>query len=57
MNNLDQFYTKPQVAKDCYKKFLKVAEDLGVDLSGYIFIEPSAGCGCFSQLLPKKDGY
>jgi len=54
MNNLDQFYTKPQVAKDCYEKFKKIAKDLGVDLSKYVFIEPSAGCGCFSQLLPKK---
>ena len=32
MNSLDQFYTKPQVAKDCYEKFIKVAEDLRVDL-------------------------
>lgn len=51
---LDQFYTKPEVAKYCYEKFKKVAKELGVDLSKYIFIEPSAGCGCFSQLLPKK---
>ena len=52
--NLDQFYTKPEVAKECFNKFKKVAEGLGVNLSEYIFIEPSAGCGCFSQLLPKK---
>lgn len=51
---LDQFYTKPETAKKCFEIFKKVAEELGVDLSKYIFIEPSAGCGCFSQLLPKK---
>ena len=52
--NLDQFYTKPNVAKECFDKFKKVATNLGVDLSKYTFIEPSAGCGCFSQLLPKN---
>ncbi len=52
--DLDQFYTKPDTAKYCFEKFEKIAKELGVDLSKYIFIEPSAGCGCFSQLLPKK---
>lgn len=52
--NLDQFYTKPEIAKECFDKFKTIAKDLGVDLSKYTFIEPSAGCGCFSQLLPKK---
>ncbi len=51
--NLDQFYTKPNVAKRCFDKFKTVAESLDIDLKKYIFIEPSAGCGCFSQLLPK----
>jgi len=50
----DQFYTKPEVAKYCYEKFLKTADDMAVDLNKYIFIEPSAGCGCFYQLLPKN---
>ena len=50
----DQFYTKPKVAENCYKIFQKVAQDIGVDLGDYTFIEPSAGCGCFFQLLPKN---
>jgi len=50
----DQFYTKPTVAEKCLNSFKKVAQDIGVDLKDYIFIEPSAGCGCFFQLLPKN---
>lgn len=50
----DQFYTKPQVAKYCYKIFQEVVSDLKINLDKYIFIEPSAGCGCFYQLLPKN---
>jgi len=50
----DQFYTKPKVAEYCFKKFQEVANDLEVNLSKYIFIEPAAGCGCFYQILPKN---
>lgn len=50
----DQFYTKPEVAEYCFEKFKKIAECLDIDLSRYIFIEPSAGCGYFYQLLPKS---
>ena len=50
----DQFYTKPKVAEDCYRKFRDVAQDLGINLENYTYIEPSAGCGCFYQILPKK---
>lgn len=50
----DQFYTKPQVAKHCFEKLQKVAANLGVDVDKYIFVEPSAGCGCFYQLLPRE---
>jgi hypothetical protein len=49
----DQFYTKPNVAEKCFATFQKVAKHLDVDLSKYTFIEPSAGCGCFYQILPK----
>ena len=50
----DQFYTKPNIAEYCLKKFQKVADDIGVNLGKYTFIEPSAGCGCFYQFLPKN---
>lgn len=50
----DQFYTKPTVAEYCYKTFQKISKDIGVNLNRSVFIEPSAGCGCFYQLLPKN---
>ena len=50
----DQFYTKPYVAEKCFSDFQKVAKQLGVNLDEYTFIEPSAGCGCFYQILPSK---
>ena len=49
----DQFYTRPHIAKHCVEVFYKVAAKLGIDLSEHIFIEPSAGCGWFADLLPK----
>jgi len=50
----DQFYTKPSISKYCYEIFQKVSKDIGVNLEKYVFIEPSAGCGSFFQLLPKN---
>lgn len=50
----DQFYTKESVAKECIRKFKAVAKDLGVNLRGFTFIEPSAGCGKFFGELPKN---
>lgn len=50
----DQFYTKPKIAEKCYKIFKRVTKDIGVNLNNYTFIEPSAGCGCFFQLLPRN---
>ena len=49
----DQFYTKPQVAQKCFGYFTEQAQKLGIDFNEYDFIEPSAGCGCFYDLLPK----
>ena len=49
----DQFYTKQEIAKYCYETFQKVAKILNVDLRRYHFIEPSAGCGYFYQVLPR----
>lgn len=50
----DQFYTKPNVAEYCFEKFQMVADNIGVNLDRYTFVEPSAGCGCFYQILPKN---
>lgn len=49
----DMFYTKPDIAIQCLKRLQSVACDLHIDLSQYRYIEPSAGCGCFYNLLPK----
>jgi len=49
-----QFYTKPHIARRCHARFVRVAEKLGVDLARYRFIEPSAGCGWFYDLLPPR---
>ena len=51
---LDQFYTKPQVAAQCWRTFQTLANRLGVDERRYWFVEPSAGCGCFYQNLPPR---
>ena len=54
----DQFYTKKEVARECFDNFKKVMVKLDIDLKDYHFIEPSAGCGCFYYLLQngKKTG-
>ncbi len=50
----DQYYTKPEVAEWCYDIFLGIAKKLEISLEDYCFIEPSAGCGCFYNLLPAR---
>ena len=50
---LDQFFTKKAVAAKCFRVFEREAKALGVDLAKYHHIEPSAGEGCFTDLLPK----
>lgn len=52
--DLDHFCTRPEVAKKCWDIFLKYLKKEKVNLSKYIFIEPSAGLGAFFNLLPKK---
>lgn len=45
---LDQFYTKPEVARHCFDKFVEViAPD-----KECAWIEPSAGAGAFFSLMP-----
>ena len=50
----DQFYTCPEVAEQCIKRFRAVATQLGVNLRGYNYIEPAAGAGAFYKKLPKS---
>jgi hypothetical protein len=50
---LDQFFTRPTVAKACWESLCKHMKKMGEDLSNYKFVEPSAGKGAFYDLLPE----
>ena len=52
--DLDQFYTKPQIARYCLSSFFTMLKRSKVDLTKYTFIEPSAGSGSFLEILPEK---
>jgi hypothetical protein len=45
---MDQFYTRDEIAMDCYKLLNEHVQTKTIDL----FIEPSAGRGSFFKLLP-----
>lgn len=49
---LDQFFTRPAIAKACWESLYRYMEADGVDIDLYEFIEPSAGLGAFYDLLP-----
>ena len=53
MANLDKFYTKPDIAKQCYN-FLK---QFYPSLDNEMFLEPSAGSGNFLPLLKQYEAY
>lgn len=50
---LDQFYTKPEVAKQCFDIFCRELSKK-INLDEYTFIEPSAGAGAFYNILPSN---
>ena len=50
--DLDQFYTKKEIAKKCFDIFKETAKRLDINLNNYYFVEPSAGNGVFLNLLP-----
>ena len=47
----DQFYTSPDIARDCVERLRPHTE------SGQVWIEPSAGTGSFLNLVPGAVGY
>lgn len=49
---LDQYYTKIEVADLCIKGLLKLLNN--IDLKKYIFLESSAGYGCFIRGIKKR---
>lgn len=52
--DLDQFNTRPEIAKYCWESFQNVLRKDGAILNNYKLIEPSAGTGAFYNLLPSK---
>jgi len=48
----DQFFTPPETAKKCFDVFCQVVRSQGEDPADFIYIEPSAGDGGFSNILP-----
>ena len=53
-NSLDQFYTKSEVARACWKHFTNTLSTLNRSLSDLFFVEPAAGTGAFYKLLPSE---
>ena len=53
MPGLDKFYTKPEIAKQCFQFLNKYYPDIGQET----FLEPSAGSGVFLPLLPHYEAY
>lgn len=47
---LDQFYTKPKIAKYCFDKAIEIIQKEGITFTKYL--EPSAGTGSFYTMLP-----
>ena len=50
----NQYYTDEKAARNCFDLFKQTAESLSINLNRYTFIEPSAGCGGFYDLLPNN---
>lgn len=50
---LDQFYTKKVIAKQCLSDFYNTIKKLSINWKEYTFLEPAAGQGIFFDLLPK----
>lgn len=51
---LDQFFTRPEIAKWCWESLLSQMKIMGAEEANYKFVEPSAGAGSFYSLLPQN---
>lgn len=52
-NKLDEYFTKPEIAKNLFEKFCEIMGKFE-DLNKFIFVELNIGNGAFFKLLPKK---
>ena len=50
----DQFFTTKKISKYCYEKTLEILKNLKINYKDYTFIEPSAGCCNFYNILPEN---
>ncbi len=48
----DTFFTDRNIVKKCFKSFNEAMKETPININDYIFIEPSAGEGCFYDYLP-----
>lgn len=51
---LDQFFTRHEVADQCYRNLCRWMGEDGARIEQYKFVEPSAGTGAFYDLLPEN---
>ena len=50
----DQFFSAPETVDEILGTFEECINDLGIDLTQYTYIEPSAGDACILERLPKE---
>ncbi len=55
MKELDQFYTKKEIAILCWQHFTDLLPTLNKTVNDFYFVEPSAGTGAFYELLPPNN--
>jgi len=53
-NILDQYFTNKELAQSLYEKTSQIISKYEKNISKYFWLEPSAGDGCFYDLLPKN---
>ena len=53
-NPNDQYFTKSDIAARCWKSLRATARGFAIDLGSHIFVEPSAGEGCFIRHFPPR---
>ena len=53
-NPNDQYFTKRDIAARCWKSLAAATRRFSIDLRAHIFVEPSAGEGCFIRHLPPR---
>ena len=51
---MDQFFTKPEISMRCVKDVLSLLGDENIPIKQLLFIEPSAGNGCFLDNLNEQ---